>query len=127
MKRSEVEVGKVYAAKISGSLVPVRIERDRGTALGYGKCERHTGWDAVNLSTHRQIHIATAARLRGEYKFPRCGVCANCLTRLLEKSEWTDRYVAIVNTGTQDEAVELRKAWKARCEQLPCLKARVPA
>ena len=74
MKRSEVEVGKVYTAKVSGKLVPVRIERDRGTrgirGVGWGmrEAERHNGWDAVNLFTHRQIHIATAARLRGEYK-----------------------------------------------------------
>ena len=54
MKRSEIEVGKVYTAKVSGSLVPVRIERDRGTnrgwtaGQGFSK-ERHLGWDAENL------------------------------------------------------------------------------
>ena len=71
MKRSEVQIGKVYTAKVSGSLVPVRIQRDRGQRrswLNTTRAERHDGWDAENLKTGRQIIIATAARLRGEYK-----------------------------------------------------------
>ena len=65
MKRSEVEIGHRYLAKVSGNLVTIRIERDLGTAMGFGKCERHQGWDAVNLSTGKTVHIKTAARLRG--------------------------------------------------------------
>ena len=64
MKRVEVEIGVTYTALVSGRLVPVRIKADRGTSLGWGKCERHQGWDAVNMLTGREIHIKSAARLR---------------------------------------------------------------
>ena len=69
MKRSEVEVGKTYTCKVSGKLVPVRIARDRGWSEVYKSGlwkDKHSGWDAMNLSTHRKIHIATAAGLRAE-------------------------------------------------------------
>jgi len=55
MKKSEVEVGGVYVAKVSGRLVAVRIDRESP----YG------GWQATNLKSGRSIRIRTAARLRG--------------------------------------------------------------
>ena len=127
MKRSEVEVGKVYTAKISGKLVPVLIERDRGTRrswLNTSRAERHDGWDAENVKTGRQIIIATAARLRGEYKPHRCGVCANCNLMLSERETIGYRHLAA--RGTEKADVILAD-WKARCEQLPCLKPGVSA
>jgi len=55
MKKSEVEVGGTYVAKVSGRLVAVRIDRESP----YG------GWQATNLKSGRSIRIRTAARLRG--------------------------------------------------------------
>ena len=66
MKRSDIEIGGRYTAKVSGRLVTVRIDCDLGTAMGFGKCERHQGYDAVNLSTGKTVGIKTAARLRGK-------------------------------------------------------------
>ena len=43
-----------YVAKVSGSLVAVRIDRESP----YG------GWDATNLATGRAVRIRSAARLR---------------------------------------------------------------
>jgi hypothetical protein len=54
MKKNEVTIGGVYAAKVSGKVVPVRITG----ASPYG------GWDAVNEQTKRSIRIRSAARLR---------------------------------------------------------------
>jgi hypothetical protein len=72
MKRSEIEGGKTYIAKVSGRLVSVRIERDRGTrqsgvlyGRSFGARDIHDGWDAINTVTGRAIHIKTAAKLRG--------------------------------------------------------------
>ncbi len=56
MKKDEVQIGKVYTAKVTDKLVPVRIEGDN----------RHGGWDAVNLATGKKVRIKTAQRLRGE-------------------------------------------------------------
>jgi len=128
MKRSEVEVGKTYTAKVSDKLVPVRITCDLGTnrtwtrGYAYGRRETHAGWDAMNLSTHRQIHIRSAARLRGEYKPPRCGECANCVTMRAEKPDWNVRYTMAHAALADSTATLIRNAWKARCAQLPCLK-----
>ena len=54
MKKADVKIGGVYAAKVSGNLVRVRIDRE----VAYGK-----GWEGTNLATGRQVRIKTAARL----------------------------------------------------------------
>lgn len=56
MRKSQVQIGKVYVAKVSGKLSKVRIIRESS----YG------GWDAVNTSTNRSVRIKTAGRLRYE-------------------------------------------------------------
>jgi len=58
MKKDEVQVGKVYTAKVTDKLVPVRIDAE----------SRHGGWDATNLATGKKVRIKSAQRLRGEAK-----------------------------------------------------------
>ncbi len=55
MKKSDVKVGGVYAAKVSDKLVEVRIDGEN----------RHGGRDATNLSTGKKVHIKSPQRLRG--------------------------------------------------------------
>jgi len=55
MKKSEVEIGGVYVAKVSGRLVAVRIDHEAPSR----------GWYGTNLRTGRTIRILSAARLRG--------------------------------------------------------------
>ena len=55
MLKSQVQVGGVYAAKISGTVVPVRLDSEAPN----GK-----GWQATNLTTNRTVRIRTAAKLR---------------------------------------------------------------
>ena len=73
MKRSDIEIGGRYTAKVSGQIVAVRITRDRGMNVRpwassdpYAAKEMHGGWDAINVATGRAIHIKTAARMRGK-------------------------------------------------------------
>ena len=54
MKKNEITIGGMYAAKVSGKVVPVRITG----ASPYG------GWDAVNEQTKRSVRVRSAARLR---------------------------------------------------------------
>jgi len=54
MKKSEVKIGHVYAAKVSDKMVEVRIDGEN----------RHGGWNATNLSTRKKLHIKSPARLR---------------------------------------------------------------
>ena len=54
MKKNEITIGGVYAAKVSGKVVPVKITGESP----YG------GWDAVNTQTKRAIRVRSAARLR---------------------------------------------------------------
>jgi hypothetical protein len=58
MKKKDVQIGRTYIARVSGSIVPVRIERENP----YG------GWDGRNLRTGRPVRIRSAQRLRGEYR-----------------------------------------------------------
>jgi len=54
MKKNEVQIGKVYQARVSDKLVDVRIDAEN----------RHGGWDATNLATGKKVRIKTAQRLR---------------------------------------------------------------
>ena len=54
MKKNDITIGCVYAAKVSGKIVPVCITG----------ASPHGGWDAVNTQTQRIIRIRSAARLR---------------------------------------------------------------
>jgi len=56
MKKSQIKVGGTYTAKVSGFVVPVRIESE----------SPHGGWIGTNILTHREVRIKTAARLRRE-------------------------------------------------------------
>ena len=54
MKKADVELHKTYIVKVSGYLVPVRLEG----VSSYG------GWVGRNLHTNRKVHIQSAMRLR---------------------------------------------------------------
>ena len=57
MLKKDVKVGKVYAVKVSGKIVPVEIMEESI----YGK-----GWNGKNLITKRDIRIRTGGKLRVE-------------------------------------------------------------
>ncbi|GAB6185687.1 winged helix-turn-helix domain-containing protein [Thermopirellula anaerolimosa] len=61
MRRDEVQIGKLYIAKVSGKLASVRIDGEN----------RHGGWDATNLATGKKVRIKSAQRLRGEADRPK--------------------------------------------------------
>ena len=56
MNKSDVKVGGVYSAKVSGNVVPVRIDRENPRG----------GWDGTNLKTKKSVRIKSAQRLRGK-------------------------------------------------------------
>lgn len=58
MLKKEIEIGKVYLAKISGRLSPVRIL----SFSPYNSCH----WIAENIRTKRQVVIRSAQKLRVE-------------------------------------------------------------
>ena len=57
MKKSDVQIGHTYLAKVSGQVVPVKI-------LGESP---YKGWIARNEKTGREVRIKSAQRLRGEF------------------------------------------------------------
>jgi len=58
MRKEQVSIGKVYAVKVSGKVVPVRITREASSILG--------GWYGTNTITGREVRIRTAGKLRRE-------------------------------------------------------------
>jgi hypothetical protein len=54
MKKNEVKIGGVYAAKVTNKVVQVRIDDE----------SRYGGWDATNLETGKKFRIKSPARLR---------------------------------------------------------------
>ena len=57
MKKSDVKVGGVYAAKVSDKIAPVRIDA----------VNPHGGWAATNEATGKKVRIKSAQRLRGPW------------------------------------------------------------
>jgi hypothetical protein len=60
VKKSEVVIGKIYIAKISGRFSRVRLDRE------YKGYTNRSGWDGTNLDTNRSVRIKSAAKLRHE-------------------------------------------------------------
>jgi len=56
MKKKDVSVGKIYAVKVSGKVVPVKLISESP----YG------GWNGTSLVTGRKIRVKTGGRLRKE-------------------------------------------------------------
>lgn len=54
MKKEDIKIGQVYAAKVSDKVVTVRIEKENPRG----------GWEAINLHTNRPVRIKSAQRLR---------------------------------------------------------------
>lgn len=50
MKKTEIQIEKTYAVKVSGNVVPVRIDGESP----YG------GWNGTNLKTRKSIRIKSA-------------------------------------------------------------------
>lgn len=58
MKKAQVQIGKVYAVKVSGTVQSVRLVQESP----YG------GWVGKNTRTGREVRVKTAAKLRHEVK-----------------------------------------------------------
>ncbi len=58
MKKDQVKVGAVYAAKVSDKVVPVRIDREHASG----------GWVGTNQNTGKEVRIKSAQRLRGPWR-----------------------------------------------------------
>jgi len=56
MKKKDIKVGNVYAVKVSGRVVPVKLISESP----YG------GWNGKSLVTGREIRVKTGGRLRRE-------------------------------------------------------------
>lgn len=61
MRKREVEIGGTYTAKISGSIVRVRID----------STHRLGGWNATNLKTNHTVRIKSAQKLRKRVDEPK--------------------------------------------------------
>jgi hypothetical protein len=55
MKKNNVKLGSVYAVKVSGSVVPVRLDREHSQG----------GWTGTNMKTRKEVRVKSAQRLRG--------------------------------------------------------------
>ena len=56
MKKDQVQIGQLYAAKITDKIVPVRIDAEH----------KDGGWTATNTQTNHKVRIKTAQKLRNK-------------------------------------------------------------
>ncbi len=59
MKNKDIIIGRVYTAKVSGSLQPIKITGHHTRYSG-----EVGGFDGLNLNTRRKVYIKSARRLR---------------------------------------------------------------
>jgi hypothetical protein len=64
MRAINVEVGKTYLVKVSGNIVPVRLDRTVDFLFDHRHVWRAGGWWGTNLTTGHAVRIKSAARLR---------------------------------------------------------------
>ena len=66
MKAKDIKVGVTYIAKVSGNLVPVRVDnvREVGAWTGQYKGTGRTVYDVTNLRTKRKLVFRSAAKFR---------------------------------------------------------------
>ena len=64
MKTSEVKIGGLYEAKVSGKIQVVRITSMREAFTPDGQRSLGMRFDAVNVATGRAIYIRSPQRLR---------------------------------------------------------------
>ena len=77
MKKSEIKVGGLYLAKVSGKLVTVQVDaihdvKDTSRYNVSGRPRKASNrYDVTNLSTGRKTTFRSAAKFRGEAKPPK--------------------------------------------------------
>jgi len=62
MKKSEIEIGGTYTAKVSGNIVPVKVIEQRTRYDFSGRA--CIGWRCRNTATGREIVVKSAQRFR---------------------------------------------------------------
>lgn len=67
MTKNEIKVGGKYLMKVSGNVVPVRVDEIRTHSGGMYRNDRTTYY-CTNLRTRRDCEAHSAAKFRGEYK-----------------------------------------------------------
>jgi len=102
MKKAQVKVGGVYAAKVSGKVVQVRLDAENPRG----------GWDATNLTTKKKVRIKSAQRLRGPW--PKKGATGDASAKAAAKDA-TRANVGGEGTTTGDAKVARKakvEAWR---------------
>lgn len=102
MKKSEVKVGGVYRARVSGNFVDVRVEKIRQRADHNGRDV--TVFDVLNLATGRRTTFRSAAKLRHEVgkKPPRKPTVADAEVDLVEAAARVAAAIVGDDAGTDD-------------------------
>ncbi len=105
MKKDQVKIGRLYAAKVSDKLVTVRIDSTHSGG----------GWNATNTATGKRIRIKSAQRLRGAAK-----KTTKAETReVAEAAEASDEKAKAAGKAATKAATKKAKSKKADGEQKP--------
>lgn len=71
MKQNEIKVGGTYLARVSGMIVPVRVDAIRERmAAPYNRPRKAMAYDVTNLATGRKTTFRSAAKFRGPVPAP---------------------------------------------------------
>lgn len=74
MNKSEIRVGGLYTARVSGRIVTVRVDMIREVPRQGGKGIYCTAYDVTNLTTGRQTTFRSAAKFREAVKDEPLGI-----------------------------------------------------
>lgn len=66
MKKTEIRIGGLYTARVSGKFVTVRVDAIRQCYVGYNSATEQTRYDVTNLTTGRTTTFRSAAKFRSE-------------------------------------------------------------
>ncbi|NLX57709.1 MAG: hypothetical protein GXY74_01315 [Phycisphaerae bacterium] len=103
MKKNNVKLGAVYAVKVSGSVVPVRLDRESS----------HGGWLGTNMTTRKEVRVKSAQRLRGLWPKKTMPIVADKSEGKADDNGVAET-VAAVEKGNLAEGVTVPEAKKER-------------
>lgn len=111
VKKKEVQIGRIYAAKISGRVVPVKVTASHDAG----------GWTAENLRTGHPVRIRSAAKLRypcdkdGNRELPEnCACGQQAVGRLRQDTALGQpgEYVCLTCLRTRRAAHKVAQGWE---------------
>jgi hypothetical protein len=115
VKKQQVQIGQLYAAKITDKVVPVRIDA----------VHEDGGWVGTNTQTNRKVRIKTAQKLRNKITMPKDDEKPSTRQPVKKKLSAADRRARSSKQSTKADSATMKKTDAPKEKKLSLIDAAV--